>query len=225
MNLNPMSWFQNSNAPNPATPAPTNPDVPAFQGTPASPTVNNELQKSPLDDFNDLLKIKENQEGTIAPPSINLNIQELEKTVSGMDFGNQVTSDDMNKIMQGDAAHLQQLLNKASQQAFLRNAISSSTVTDQMTKNAVEYLKSQIPEQVKQQGINAELAKNPNFQHQASNEFVHALASRIAANSPQASAQEVAEKTQTFLNLLGQQSAPAAAQQSQKSQDWNSFFS
>jgi len=220
----------------PATPAPVTPpntDVPGFQGTAASPKDNTQAQVSPLDEFTKLLHnapIKDGDPQPMQAPKINLDVAKLQETVGTMDFGIQVSPEDFAKIQQGDVTTFTQLLNKVSQAAFLRSAIANSSVVDQMTSGTINYLQAQAPTMVRQEGIISELRKDPTLSHEATAGFTQQLALQIAKNMPTASPQEVAEKTVSFLKILGggNQPQPQASISNgfgqQQQMDWDNFF-
>lgn len=234
-----MDFFRSTPQATPAAPAsaPTgvtppaaqpNQDVPAFQGTPGSPQNNNQAQPSPLDSFAELLQPKQDPNNP-APqiPGINLDVAKLEETVKGMDFGIQLTPEDVAAMQRGDAAAFQQLLNRTAQAAFLRAAVANSTVTEKLNQQSIDYMTKQVPQAVRQQGILSEIAtKNPALSHDVAQPFVQQIAQQIANNNPNMSAQEVAERTQTFLGLLGggNPAQQAKSPEAKAQQDWSKFF-
>lgn len=207
----------------PATPAtPQNPDPAAFQGTQNSPVVN--TVASPLDSFKDLLKTVQDPNNASAVPSLNLDITKLQETVNGMDFGITPSPEQLAKLQQGDMGALTELLNKTAQAAFLRAAVANSTVSEQLTHKTIDYMGKQVPDVVRLQGVQSELAKNPAFNHEAASPFVQQLAQLIAQNSPGKSPTEIAESTQSFLDLLARKPEQSNTPNAQPQVDWDGFF-
>lgn len=225
-----MSIFQPA-APQPqqiqvvaAPAAPVNADPAAFQGTPQSPTVNSERVTSPLDEFTSLLKTGATSEETNVRPSVNLDLTKLQETVSGMDFGVALTAEDATKmnLSPEQAAVMNGLLNRNAQAVFLRAAVANSSVSEQLAHKSIDFMDKNVPQAIRNQSIQGELAKNAMFAHDAASPFVTQLAGLIAANKPTASPVEIAEQTQNFLSLLANGGAKAA--EAKSTQDWNSFF-
>lgn len=238
-----------TNQPNPTTPTDPNavagnlslpgPNTPGSDGTiPALPKTATGDQ-NPMGKYADLWAPP--KEGEVVPGAVTLpnytpDPTKLREAIKGKDFLQGLSPEVMTKVQAGDGASMVTAISHA-----VSNAVEMMThVSAGMTQNAVAdvhklYKDTVLPDLLKRNDVNQQLADNPIFTNPATAPLVEGMKAQFLAKYPNASTAEISrmanEYVKDFAGIVmnqngmtvtktavpGKDGAPAE-------QDWNKFF-
>ena len=239
-----MSLFSGNKPqqPAPAAPAPAAPknDIAAFdkRGLPANPNQPQEgVSKSPLDDYNTLFTLTEDDKKRLADQGItdkvfSVDDAKLQESVKGMSFTNpEVLNAHMQKALQGDQNSLMELLNSVAREVYARNAKLSATLSERAATTTADSLRGQLPQHMRDFAAEEGLQNlNPAYNHPAAKPMVTALKSQFSQKYPNATSGEITKMVSTYLdNFSKATKMPDPASQDSRTQNqtdvnWNNFF-
>jgi hypothetical protein len=196
--------------------SPANPNVPSGVAAPAHSQEQVSTQNpSPLDGFKDLWNPVTTPEGATAPTSIvpQLDPAKLNEAVSKANFLQGVSPELMTKAMSGDAAAFAQVLNESSKAAFQQALLASRNLTETSLNSYGERQKADMPGMVKSQMVRDTLQTNPLYQHEATRPLLAALETQLSQKYPMASANEITQHAQNYIDQFVQVASPKQQQQ------------
>jgi hypothetical protein len=217
-------------APAMTPPTPQNNTVPNAGNTPNT-------EKSPLDNY---AKLWDKPEGATSPsptlvPALNMDPQKLRENAAKIDFVSQISSEQIQKAMSGDAAAFMQVINQATQLGFAQSVAASAEVTKQSLTSAQTSLNDKIlPAAIRNQQITEAMREaNPAFDNPAVAPLLSSLKDQFAAKYPTAAPSEIAKMAKDYLagtaelitgQKVTQESGAPKSQLARPQEDWEKFF-
>jgi hypothetical protein len=177
--------------------------TPAPAGTPATPT-SEAPEPTGLDKFTDLATFVPDPEKAPKPfdPAelISADPEALQKQVSQMNFiQGALTKEEAQAIAEGGEGALNAMakaLNAVAQRSFMQATLAAKEVSAETLRKSLSHIDERINSNLRQDKINAALSEaNPALSHPAAKMVMANLIPQIQAKFPEASPEEVKEKT------------------------------
>lgn len=224
--MNILDWFQGKpqEQQQPAQPAQQDPaaqqaQADAATGTPAAFSGNAQQQPpsdAPLASFSDLWKIDPATAAKPDGPLFQLDPVKLQEQIKGMEFAPNITPEHLQKIMQGDAGTLQQVLNVSAQNNFAK----MMEVVQKMVTHGADTtrlrVESTMADKFKNFQVGETLSSNPLFNNPAIKPMVDSLTQQFQLKYPQSSAAQVSKMAEDFISQLGSAVAPNQSKPAQQ---------
>lgn len=238
-----MSWFnfggqqqqqqQQQQAPQSAPNAPPTSGGQASANPPGgqqqNPQGNQQQQQpqNPLDSFMSLWD-NTNQQQQEAPPSFNLNPEEVKKISSSMRFTDGISQEQFQQAMSGDQQAFFAMMDHVGRQAYATALQHGGALTDRFVGARSEYENKKVPSQVKKELVSANLQSAVNVQHPVIRKELTRIAEAMHAQNPDASPAEIAQAAVDYFSQISQ-AMTGQQQQEQQSKgdqpvDWDKFF-
>jgi len=162
-------------------------------------------------------------------PAFKLDDKVLNEVSGKLQFASGVNPELMQRAQGGDVNALIEMMNAVAQNAY-KAAISHGTaLTDTHLNTRAEYEKKTLGSKVKEQLISSQLADVPNANHPVVKAELARIASMLAKQNPDASAEQI--KTEAVRYLKEVQAAMNPTTESQQTQktagevdDWEAFL-
>lgn len=211
---------------------PVNTDPNAAQQAQVAP----KSQETPLDQFTKLFENDPNEKPDPNDPNApiwNIDPAKLTEQASGINFVDSEQSQELAaNALKGDAAALMQLINGATQKAYVQAAQLSGMLSEKATKTGIDRMTKNLPNHVREVQSRGELEGiNPMFKHPAMQPLVEPIRRQVQSRNPEASPQEIAKQVNAYLRevsaSLGMKPTedPTARRTADDaSQDFESFF-
>jgi hypothetical protein len=223
-----MSIFERLFGANGGTPTTnTPPAVPAASA--ATPPVE---PPQGLDQFKELFqppKVDPNAPPTDAP-LINMDASKVQEIASKINFAQAVPAETLQAMQaggEGAVAAFVSAMNTMTQQVYAQNALATGKLIEQAVAKATSQFTGNIPEAIRQQNAQEALrAANPAFAHPAVQPIVNMVSEQLRKQFPQATAAELSDMTQQYMNTAATALSPQAqaAQAAKGQEDWSKFF-
>lgn len=135
---------------------------------------------------------------------INSDPEALQKQISQMNFvQGAISKEEAELINQGGEGALgvmAKALNTVAQNAFLQAVTASKNISSETLKQSLSHLDSRVDERLRNQQVNTALSQaNPILAHPAAKPLIEAIMPKIQAKYPQASPEEIRDKTVEYL--------------------------
>lgn len=217
-----MGIFDSIMGNNKPAPVPATPVAPAVAPEKPVEPVN------PLDVYKNMFDTSKNAAEDVAP-AFKLDDKVLNEVSGKLQFASGVNPELMQRAQGGDVNALIEMMNVVAQNAY-KAAISHGTaLTDTHLNSRAEYEKKTLGSKVKEQLISSQLADVPNANHPVVKAELARIASMLAKQNPDASAEQI--KTEAVRYLKEVQAAMNPTDQSQQTQktageidDWEAFL-
>lgn len=217
-----MGIFDSIMGNNKPAPVPATPVAPAVAPEKPVEPVN------PLDVYKNMFDTSKNAAEDVAP-AFKLDDKVLNEVSGRLQFASGVNPELMQRAQGGDVNALIEMMNVVAQNAY-KAAISHGTaLTDTHLNSRAEYEKKTLGSKVKEQLISSQLADVPNANHPVVKAELARIASMLAKQNPDASAEQI--KTEAVRYLKEVQAAMNPTTESQQTQktagevdDWEAFL-
>ena len=217
-----MGIFDSIMGNNKPAPVPAAPVAPAVAPEKPVEPVN------PLDVYKNMFDTSKNAAEDVAP-AFKLDDKVLNEVSGKLQFASGVNPELMQRAQGGDVNALIEMMNAVAQNAY-KAAISHGTaLTDTHLNSRAEYEKKTLGSKVKEQLISSQLADVPNANHPVVKAELARIASMLAKQNPDASAEQI--KTEAVRYLKEVQAAMNPTTESQQTQktageidDWEAFL-
>jgi hypothetical protein len=190
--------------------------IPSNVNQPHTPPVANKtaVEESPLGDFKDFWQTpKDQQQVDIADFQFNFDANKVNQAVSKVDFTKSVKPEQIQAIAKGGeeaVTALLQVVNSVGQQAMQGAIIAGAKVTETGLKTSNSRIASELPNMVRKNAVsNALREDNPLFQNPAIAPMMAAIEDQFASKFPDATPQELKEKSQKYMLGFAQEIAKA----------------
>lgn len=163
-------------------------------------------------------------------PVFSLNEETLGKHVSGQNFTNDISDEDIQKLQGGDWAHLKTMMNKVGQGAYKAALQHGSTLTDKFVGARFEHSDKSFDNRVRKNSVEGQLATLPNYSNPAIKTHLNDIANCLQQQHPDATPQEIAQEAQRILMELADgvnpENTPEAKARKEKAgrTDWESWL-
>lgn len=218
-----MGIFDSIMGNNKPAPVPATPVAPAVAPEKPVEPVN------PLDVYKNMFDTSKNAAAEDVAPAFKLDDKVLSEVSGKLQFASGVNPELMQRAQGGDVNALIEMMNVVAQNAY-KAAISHGTaLTDTHLNSRAEYEKKTLGSKVKEQLISSQLADVPNANHPVVKAELARIASMLAKQNPDASAEQI--KTEAVRYLKEVQAAMNPTTESQQTQktagevdDWEAFL-
>lgn len=213
-----------------AQPAPSQP------ASAATPDANKTgAMDSPLGDYKDLWQPATNADGSPVvvsnQPLFNVDPAKISEAASKANFAAGLSPELIQQALKGDANAFMQAINQVSQQSFAQATIASTKLIEQALEKHGASQDSKLPGLVKQSMVRDSMQTNPLYKHEATRPLLHALEQQLAVKHPNATAAEITQHAQKFIEqfaAVAQSSSPASKQAAEdaarpSADDWSGF--
>ena len=236
------SVFDLFNTAKPAPAAPTTPTAPpaAAASANANPTVPNASNTlttegagaSPLDQYKDLWKNDPNAKPD-TPFSFNSDPAKLLDTAKTVDFTKVVSPEIMARIHAGGSDGqnaMMEAMNSVTQLSFAQSSHAATKITESALQAQEERFKAMLPDLIKQHSVrDAFRTDNPLLNDPALAPMVHALQSQFTKQYPQATANEIKQHVNDYLDgaasrIQSSRPQPKAESKGRQEIDWEAHF-
>lgn len=182
---------------------------------------------NPLDSFMSLWD-NTNQQQQEAPPSFNLNPEEVKKISSSMRFTDGISQEQFQQAMSGDQQAFFAMMDHVGRQAYATALQHGGALTDRFVGARSEYENKKVPSQVKKELVSANLQSAVNVQHPVIRKELTRIAEAMHSQNPDASPAEIAQAAVDYFSQISQ-AMTGQQQQEQQSKgdqpvDWDKFF-
>lgn len=239
-----MSWFnfggqqqqqqpQQQQAPQSAPNAPSTSGGQASTNPPAGQQQNppgNQQQQQPQNPLDSFMSLWDNtkQQQQEAPPSFNLNPEEVKKISSSMRFTDGISQEQFQQAMNGDQQAFFAMMDHVGRQAYSTALQHGGALTDRFVGARSEYENKKVPSQVKKELVSANLQSAVNVQHPVIRKELTRIAEAMHSQNPDASPAEIAQAAVDYFSQISQ-AMTGQQQQEQQSKgdqpvDWDKFF-
>lgn len=218
-----MGIFDSIMGTNRQTPAPAPAPAPVGQ-VPEKPVE----PVNPLDVYKGIFDTSKNQAEDVAP-SFKLDESVLSEVSGKLQFASGVNPELMQRAQSGDVNALIEMMNAVAQNAYKAAIGHGAALTDTHLNSRADYEKKTLGNKVKEQLISSQLADVPNASHPVVKAELARIASMLAKQNPDASAEQIKTEAVRYLNEV--QAAMNPTPQSQQTQktagevdDWEAFL-
>jgi hypothetical protein len=201
-----------------ANPPSTNADgkMPGTESTPVNP----------LDAYSKMFD-NANSNSEIHAPSFKLDPKVIDEVAGKMNFISNISQDQINKALTGDAEAFMAVIQATSQNAYKAAIQHNTSLTDSFINQRSDFEKKQVQQGVKEQLTHQALSSAPNFNHPVIKQELNRIASQFARANPDASPVEVAEAAKQYITDLSSALNPTSSSTSntEKEMDWSKYLS
>jgi hypothetical protein len=199
---------------------------------PAAPTEPQstapQAPQSPLDEYSKLWEPVATDPDSKQPTG--LDPAELMKSASKVDFTKALTPEMLSKLQAGgeDALRsLPELVNRMSQQAYASGVMASSKLMETKIAEAESKFLSKLPDLIrKHNAVESTFEDNPLLKHESVQPLVAAIQQQFAVKHPGATAKELKEYTNKYLDGVAglfRKPEPQAKGRNVDNTDWEDF--
>lgn len=215
----------------PAQPAPAMASDPSNVNAPAATTATQEA--TGFDKFNDIWKPSESPAADPNASLFNVDPKQLMAAAQKIDFSSAINPQQLQAISAGgpDAVKaFAQAMNAVSQTVYAQNAMTTTKIVEQATKQAREAMIRELPQHIKLQAVSDNLrTENPALNHPAAAPILGALQQQLTVKYPNASASEISGMAKQYLEGFAGTFAKQPDQTSQSQTkpgetDWTSYL-
>lgn len=203
---------------------------------------NQPKPRSPLDEFEELFKVKDNQEQQEDPNAdyFSIDPDKLQEQVSKKDFLEGAEDFEElanNALRNGDAGALKSLLNGVIQRAYVEGTKTATQIANRTTKIGVDKTRQSLPKEMKSfLSESKTFQKDQRFSNPVLRPFVNAVRQQVEQQYPNATEEEIVDQTYKFMmaqakyltDSSNQQDSPDANRQRGPSdftqRDFSDFF-
>jgi hypothetical protein len=182
----------------------------------------------PLDHFSGLWD-NTNQQQPEAPPSFNLNPEDIKKVSSNLKFTEGISPDKFQQAMSGDQQAFFEMMDHVGRQAYSMALQHNGVLTDKFVSSRAEFEKKSMPSQIKKELVSSNLQSTVNTKHPVIKKELTRIAEAMHSQYPDASPAEIAQAATEYFSQLsqamGNKSDPQEETNKAKEVDWDSFFS
>jgi len=211
----PVSTDISGTAPNGIIPAPVEPAIP----------------ETPLDKFKDLWETPPVDPNAPAPPEPlkPLSAEDVQKAVSGANFTDAITPENLAAITAGgeDAQQaFQEAMNAVAKQVMVQSTLVNNKLTEQAVAKAIKSHTDSLPDLLREQGVTDHMnTSNPLFKSPAVKPIMEATRAQLLQKFPNATASELTKMTQDYIVAMGEAFAPTPITDSAAgTTDWEAFL-
>jgi len=199
---------------------------------PAQATANQEA--TGFDKFNDIWKPVESPAGDPNASLFNVDPKQLMAAAQKIDFSSAISPTQLQAISQGGEGAVKafaQAMNSISQTVYAQNAMTTTKIVEQATKQAREAMLKELPQHIKLQAVNDNLrTENPALNHPAAAPILGALQQQLTVKYPNASATEISSMAKQYLEGFAGTFAKQPDQNNQTQAkpgetDWSAYLS
>ena len=191
----------------------------------------NQPQANPLDSYSKMFD-NVNTDGDNAP-AFSIDPKIMDQVVGSQDFTKGINPEVMQKAMTGDVHSLLEIIQQAGRNSYRAAIEHGGLLTDKFVGIREAHNAKGLGGRVRQELTNNALSSTPNYQHPIVRRQLTEIASRLQAQNPDASPEEIANSAKQYLQDLV--SAINPTKDSKDSQDpsktqergqeyWDKFF-
>lgn len=140
----------------------------------------------------------------LSQPLLNTDPAKLAQTARQMDFTNGVDPTLMTKALGGDIEALKQVINGASQNAFIAASTLGQNITENAAKTNNSRLDSAMNERFKQFLVDQQRSDNPVLQHPAVAPVLDLTKQQLTRKHPEKSAGEIQQMAEQYVSGLAE---------------------
>lgn len=205
------------------------PVAPAPAPAPEQPTQMTQEPVNPLDVYKNMFDTSKNA-AEEAAPAFKLDDKVLSEVSGKLQFASGVNPELMQRAQGGDINALIEMMNVVAQNAYKAAIGHGAALTDTHLNSRADYEKKTLGNKVKEQLISSQLADVPNASHPVVKAELVRIASMLAKENPDASAEQIKTEAVRYLNEVQAAMNPTAqSKQTQKTageiEDWEAFLS
>ncbi len=213
--------------------ASTNPTVPTASTTPARMNADGtQAPSSPLDQYNTLWQDNPNAPAPQEPFSFNADPTKLMDAAKTVDFTRMLSPELSKRVAAGGAdgqAAMMEAMNAVAQATYAQASLASSKIAEAANRAAEDRFKAMIPDLLRQHSVNDNIrSTNPFANDPAMAPMIEGLQAQFQRKYPQATAKDISEHVDTFLNaaadrITGNRPKPVD-KNVRPEMDWDAFM-
>jgi hypothetical protein len=193
---------------------------------PQNPQANKEA--NPLDAYSGMWDTSKQGKDEQAP-SFTIDPKVLDTVTGQLDFKKGVNPETLQKAMAGDSSAMIDVMEQVSRQAYRTAIEHSSHLTDKFVGAREGFNEKSLPGKVRGELTQHALSDTPNYSHPVVKRQLTEIAKQLAKVHPDASPQEIAKMSKTYLSELASAlnpTDPNAAKPGDKpaEMDWDKYF-